>query len=161
MSRDTNGILTTITKSGAPNPAGTDIIAGTTTTTTTTTTSIFGKTITSITTDVETALTTSSMANSNVDLFGRPLTTTYFPGTAYSYSTHRTYSCCGISSQTDRNGILTIYALDDLKRTVKTTRLGVTSETVYNGLTTSSHRYPENNLAALPASSATPANEIS
>jgi len=153
-----NGIQTTISKSGAPNANGTDIVAGTVTTSTS---NIYGSTISSQTTDAESGLTISSMLNTSFDEYGRALATTYFPGETYSYSTSRTYGCCGMTSETDRNGIKTVYALDDLRRTVKTTRLGVTMETVYNGLTSSQHRYPENNLAELPTSSATAANEIS
>jgi len=152
-----NKIRTSITLSGSPNATGDNLVAGTVTTKIT---NKFNQTVSSSSVDVESGLIISNMLNSNFDIQGRPLTTTYFPGETYAYNTSRTYGCCGLTSQTNRNGISKVYALDDLKRTVKTTYLGVTQETVYNGLTTSQHRYPENNLAALLTSSATPGNEI-
>jgi YD repeat-containing protein len=42
--------------------------------------------------------------------------------------THETmnYSCCGLSSKVDREGVTTTYAYDDLKRRTAETRLDIT-----------------------------------
>jgi len=46
--------------------------------------------------------------------------------------TERTYSCCGLLSQTDKNGITTTYSHDDMERVIRTSRSGVTSHTEYD-----------------------------
>ncbi|MEI6676396.1 MAG: hypothetical protein WCO57_14600, partial [Verrucomicrobiota bacterium] len=97
-------------------------------------------------------ITTDHLAVTAVDALGRPTNTAYFPSnsavageqasaTSPKWTTATTYSCCGISSFTDRHGVTTSYGYDGLRRQNKATTLGVTTETVYNGLTTDSHRY--------------------
>ena len=89
-----------------------------------------------------------------VDDYGRARTNAYFPSgssatdgavqasaTAPKWTTTTTYSCCGVASTTDRQGITTTYGYDGLRRQTKSTTLGVTTETVRNGLTTDTHRY--------------------
>jgi RHS repeat-associated protein len=59
-------------------------------------------------------------------------------------------------------GIETFHAYDHLQRPIKTNRLGVTSETVRNGLTTETHRYAETVAASLsPTLAGTTATLIS
>ncbi len=76
------------------------------------------------------------------DFLGRPTSVQYFPlnsgGPAWTTTT--AYGCCGVTSETDRYGITTSYTYDDLKRRLKDIRLGITMETVYNGLTTETYR---------------------
>ncbi|MEI6675826.1 MAG: RHS repeat-associated core domain-containing protein [Verrucomicrobiota bacterium] len=116
-----------------------------------------------------------------VDAFGRPTETAHFPSnsavvgeqasaTSPQWITSTAYTCCGISSSTDRHGVVTSYEYDGLRRKTKATTLGVTTETVYNGLTTDTHRYigagPANtgnrissrtrNLAGIETSSSSP-----
>jgi YD repeat-containing protein len=95
-------------------------------------------------------------AVTDVDDYGRPLTTEYFPLSSEvdetfansevadtsedaKWTTTTTYSCCGVASTTDRQGITTTYGYDGLRRQTKSTTLGVTTETVRNGLTTDTH----------------------
>ncbi len=95
-----------------------------------------------------------NMAVTDIDELGRALTTAYHAdvvGTAGEQGTAtnpawqitRTYDCCGLQSETDKYGITTKYAYDHLRRRIKSNRMDVTMETVYNGLTTSTHRYAE------------------
>jgi RHS repeat-associated protein len=99
-----------------------------------------------------------------VDEFGRPLEISWFPNSSgvFAYITEMEYGCCGLVRERDKFGVDTHYAYDSLRRRVKTNRLGVTLETVYTGRTMSMHRYPENAVGGLLATSlATPSNEIS
>jgi RHS repeat-associated protein len=93
-----------------------------------------------------------SMAVTSVDNLGRPLVIAHHPDTLSeageqatasneSWTTTLAYNCCGISEQTDKYGIKTRYAYDYLQRRIKANRIGVTIETVRNGLTTDTHRY--------------------
>jgi RHS repeat-associated protein len=91
-----------------------------------------------------------------VDVLGRPTETFHFPSNSSvddqfkisekasaidpKWTTTATYSCCGISSSTDRHGVVTTYEHDGLRRQTKATTLGVTTETVYDGLTTTTKR---------------------
>lgn len=85
----------------------------------------------------------SSRKNHTIDALGRPTLVYYFPdasGANPKWTESTAYSCCGISSSTDRHGIVTTYTYDDLKRQTSSTSLGVSSATQYNGLTTISLR---------------------
>jgi RHS repeat-associated protein len=103
------------------------------------------------------------MAVTEVDNLGRAITTAYHPASASvtgefatalspAWTTNVEYSCCGISSETDKFGIKTFYAYDSLQRQIKSNRLGVTTETVRKGLTTETHRYAETITTSLPPS---------
>jgi len=81
---------------------------------------------------------------SDLDALGRPRRVDYFPSGNNNvgvYSELRTYACCGAASRTDRYGVASYMDYDDLGRVIKTNTLGVTSATVYDGLTVHSHRY--------------------
>ncbi|MEG2076427.1 MAG: hypothetical protein RRY34_07980, partial [Victivallaceae bacterium] len=69
-----------------------------------------GRNISSTTYQVEngTALKTGETVNSNFDLLGRAQTTTYMDGSSVS----RVYGCCGVESETDRDGVVTTYTYD-------------------------------------------------
>jgi RHS repeat-associated protein len=110
-----------------------------------------------------TKTTTDEWLATATDAFGRPTLISHFPTiSSQSFTTSKTYGCCGVENETDRTGITTYYAYDEQKRVIKTHRLGITTETLYNGLTTSTHRYNETVSGFLPAiSAATAANEIS
>ena len=101
-----------------------------------------------------TNITVDHTAVTAVDNYGRALTTASFPtsstaadgavqatATAPKWTTATTYSCCGVATSTDRHGIDTTYGYDGLRRQTTSTTLGVTTETVHNGLTTYTHRY--------------------
>ena len=95
----------------------------------------------------------------SLDYLERPLAYDIFHGaqSTPTYSETMEYGCCGVSQSTGQDGIPTFYYYDDLGRVAKTHRNGLASETVYDGLTTHAHTYPE----AIPSSLslATPANE--
>src|SRR5262249_12630533 len=65
---------------------------------------------------------------SNFDTQFRALTVTYLDGT----STQTSYGCCGIDSFTDRDGTVTSYMYDDLKRQTNATVNGITTYTSYD-----------------------------
>ncbi len=71
---------------------------------------------------------TASTVNSNFDAFGRAQTTTYLDGS----TVNRVYGCCGVESETDRDGITTTYAYDDFKRLSYSMRDGITTLYSYN-----------------------------
>ena len=107
----------------------------------------------------------SSRKNHTIDAFGRPTLVYYFPdssGANPKWTEATAYSCCGVSSSTDRYGVVTTYTYDDLKRQTSSSNLGVSSETQYNGLTTISLRGGQiigkqvNNLSGTIAKSYSP-----
>jgi RHS repeat-associated protein len=71
-------------------------------------------------------VTLASETYSNFDEYGRPLRVTYLDGTYEDTS----YGCCGVESKSDRDGVVTEYLYDSLKRQVATRRLGVTTTNV-------------------------------
>jgi len=73
---------------------------------------------------------TASTVNSNFDAFGRAQTTTYLDGS----TVNRVYGCCGVESETDRDGIVTTYAYDDFKRLSYSVRDGITTLYSYDAL---------------------------
>ena len=87
------------------------------------------------------------------DYLGRATKIDYFSGSPQAYSILKTYGCCGLLEGTDRSGITTYYAYDDLKRVIKTNRLGITTQTLRNGLSSSTYRYPETSATAVLSSS--------
>jgi RHS repeat-associated protein len=96
------------------------------------------------------------------DTLGRPQTVEYFPGTnGPAYTITRSFSCCGLSSQTDKYGVTTQYQYDDLRRLIRTNRLGVTHATVYDGITVRSHRYAGTVNSGTWTGSPSDTNEIS
>ncbi len=65
---------------------------------------------------------------SQFDDFRRPLIITNLDGT----SAQKSYSCCGLDWETDRNGATTSYTRDAAGRLITTTRFGVTTSNVLN-----------------------------
>ena len=135
---------TTTVKTGAP--AGAEISDGTKTVTTTNAKGRVTESVSSIFINSGGAgaaeTTTDHWKIATADDFGRPLTTRYFPvgASAASWTITKTYDCCGLASETDRYGVVTNYAHDDLKRQTSMDRLGVATTTVYDGLTTRTKR---------------------
>ena len=93
------------------------------------------------------------------DHLERPTRVDVFFGnaTTASYSEVTDYSCCGVASETGRDGITTHHYYDTLGRKRKSHKNGVSVETVRDGLTTRTHRYAES--TANPTSGATASNE--
>lgn len=81
-----------------------------------------------------------------------------------AFVTEKEYACCGIARDRDEAGVDTYYAYDALHRVILTNRNGITTETVRQGLTTSTHRYAQAVASGgmlVPLGVASPANEIS
>ena len=80
----------------------------------------------------------------SADSFGRPLTIAYFPagtgGASPVWTESFSYNCCGLATEKDKYGVTTTHTYDILKRRLTSTRLNVIHATVYDRLTTSSHR---------------------
>ena len=67
---------------------------------------------------------TGETVHTAFDSFGRATATRYLDGS----TTSRTYGCCGVESETDRDGVTTTYGYDDLTRRLSySTRDGVTT----------------------------------
>ncbi|MCH8514558.1 MAG: hypothetical protein LAT83_23290, partial [Kiritimatiellae bacterium] len=89
----------------------------------------------------------SGYTHSNWDDLFRPKNTDYIDGT----SVERDYTCCGLASETDRNGIITTYEYDELRRRIRSTRAGVTTHTEYDamGRVAFTWQTPENDFNAI------------
>jgi RHS repeat-associated protein len=117
--RVTNGsLITNIVLSGQPNGSGTDIVDGTKVAT------VFrswdGQTYSKTVSDIASlGIITSLETYSQFDMFNRPQRTDYLDGTWSSLS----YSCCGIDTATNRDGAVTQYFYDDLKREIASLNL--------------------------------------
>ncbi len=117
--------LTTTTCTGAADPAGTSVLAGTRTVTTT---NFAGQQRTRDTFDIASGLLLSSETTTETDEFGRPTRIDYADGTFIT----RGYACCGLESETDREGNQTTYHYDALGRVESTTRGGITTLTPHD-----------------------------
>lgn len=75
----------------------------------------------------------------------RPLRIDVFHGNnvAATYSELSQYSCCGLSYERGADGVPSYHYYDVLGRLKKTHRNGLVEETVRDGLTVNTHRYPE------------------
>jgi RHS repeat-associated protein len=73
--------------------------------------------------DISTGILLSSEIVTQQDDFGRPTTIQFLDGTTAT----KVYGCCGLESETDREGITTTYIYDDLKRVKSSTRAGITT----------------------------------
>ena len=110
--------LTTVIYSGQPNGAGTAVTNGTKLVTLQ---GPLGNVISRTTVDIATEITTGSETFSDFDEFGRPGRVTYLDSTFKLF----TYICCGVESETDRDGVTTTYAYDNLKRRIGSYRNGI------------------------------------
>jgi len=113
-------IQTNIVHSGKPNGGKTAITDGTKTVTVT---GSVGQLISRTVSDIISGVLLSREIYSNYDEFNRPGRVTYLDGTYEDTQ----YACCGIDSTTDRDGVVTSYWYDDLKRRTASTRLGITT----------------------------------
>lgn len=78
--------------------------------------------------DILSGLTTSVEIYSDPDDYGRPRLIIYLDGT----STYTTYGCCGPDTVTSREGVMTTFSYDDLRRRVTESANGVTNATIYD-----------------------------
>jgi RHS repeat-associated protein len=109
-----------------------------------------GQTIESKTTDAPSNIVIAHTKALVLDNFGRPTTIGHFPNAQNVpvYSELRAYACCKLTSETDIHGVTTLSQFDLLGRRTHTQTHGVVRETVYKGLTRSSHRYASSGSAA-------------
>ena len=72
---------------------------------------------------------TAEMTNTAFDDFGRPTATQYLDGS----TTSCVYGCCGVESETDRDGVETVYAYDEQTQKLSySIRDGITTLYTYN-----------------------------
>ena len=120
LTLDGQGNSISIVKTGQLNPAMTDVIAGTEVVTVTNLTSNSAVSVT--TSDIASGAQLSFWTATQTDQWGRPTTIAYSDGTTDT----RTYACCGLGSETDKEGITTNYNYDLAGRLISTTRAGIT-----------------------------------
>jgi len=131
---------TTTMWSGTPDSTGTNVVDGTMTVSVV---DLGGNSVSNATYDVASGLVLSSAVTTQTDAYGRPTVIQYNDG-----STETTqYGCCGIDSQTDREGIMTSYTYDELNRLSSVTRAGITTIYTYdaNGRTLTTTRQGTDN----------------
>jgi RHS repeat-associated protein len=116
---------TTTVWSGAPDSTGTNVVDGTMTVSVL---DLGGNSISNATYDIASGLLLSSAVTLQTDALGRPTVIQYNDGSTMTTQ----YGCCGIDSQTDRNGITTSYTYDELKRVSTITRAGITTSYTYD-----------------------------
>lgn len=121
----TTGELTTTTATGTPDATATTVLAGTRTITVT---DSLGRLLSETTEDIATATTLDAYVVTTTDDYGRATRLDYTDGTFEL----RAYSCCGLSSETDRQGVTTSYTYDPLGRTEYVTRQGLTTRYTYD-----------------------------
>jgi RHS repeat-associated protein len=115
---------TNIVLTGHPDSTGTNIDQGTKTATVV---DSFGNVLSRTVSDVASGITISSESY-QYDGFKRLTNTTYLGGMSFQ----TTYDCCSISSTTDRDGTVTSFTSDALKRLLTSTLAGVTVSNVYD-----------------------------
>ena len=123
-SYEANGTqMTTTVLSGQPDATGTSILDGTETVTTT---GQAGELESSAVTDfASTIMTAYDNYTYNDDQY-RSYTVSHYDNTQESVQ----YACCGIDNTTDRDGTVTQYSYDALKRQTASTRNGITTSNV-------------------------------
>ena len=112
---------------GAPSTDGSTVVDGTVTTTLI---DAGGNQLMQTVVDVAGSLTLSSSSTVQTDLFGRPTRVVYADGTSETTS----YGCCGLNSNTDRDGNTTSYVYDALSRMISRTQAGVTTLYTYDAV---------------------------
>jgi RHS repeat-associated protein len=115
---------TNIVLIGAPNTNKTDVTNGTKTITVI---GPVGQLLSRTVTDIPSSITLASEIYSDHDLRNRPTKVTYLDGTSnlVHYS-----SCCGVTTETNREGTITYHEKDALKRRTVTIRNSITNKTV-------------------------------
>ncbi len=117
---------TNIMYSGVANGARTAVVDGTETITVLD--PVMGAMLSRKTIDIASGITTSSEVYSSFDSVGRAQLITYLDGT----TAQKSYDCCHLNSETDKDGTLTTYTYDLLKRLVTTAHNGITTSNVFD-----------------------------
>ncbi len=122
-----DGSQTNTVYSGQPNAGRTAIVDGTKDVTIL---GPLGQTISHTVTDIASAIVTFRETYDNYDELNRSQTATYLDGT-----TNQTYyACCGVDLTIDRDGVMTQYFYDAMKRQTATTRLNITTTNVLDAV---------------------------
>lgn len=119
-----NGQYTTIEEHGAA--SANTVVAGRRTTTVE---DELGNLVTREIRDIASGLVLESSTVIDRDEQNRPTRINYSDGTYEE----KTYSCCGVESERDRDGVVTSYTYDELKRVLTETRNGLTTIFGYDG----------------------------
>jgi YD repeat-containing protein len=82
----------------------------------------------------------------DTDVWGRPEEIKHFHNVSLVETF--TYSCCGVATSSDRTGLVTSYAYDDVKRLLKRNVAGVSFQTVFDGLATRQYRYAQSPMTS-------------
>jgi RHS repeat-associated protein len=112
--------------SGAPNGTETGIVSGTKAVTVT---SLTGQVVSRTVQDIQTSIVLAQETHSNFDQFGRARRIDYLGGT---FQTMTFEECCGTATVTDRDGVVTTFGRDALKRQITTERGGVIISNMLN-----------------------------
>ncbi|OGV33631.1 MAG: hypothetical protein A2020_11095 [Lentisphaerae bacterium GWF2_45_14] len=124
---DTNGNLVTTVERGVPNGTGSAIADGTRTVSLT---NAYGSTIETKSYDILTGLIIGWSNSGAVDSFGRSIYVQNMDGTR----TETIYGCCGPTQTTDKEGTVTTYGYDALKRLSFTANAGITTFYTYDAM---------------------------
>jgi RHS repeat-associated protein len=114
----TGGFVTETTEVGAPDPSNLTVVDGTRTIRQT---NASGQVTLLHVVDIASGVTLERQVATTVDDFGRPTRIDYHDGTY----TVRYYACCGLESETGRDGLETTYDYDGLGRLVGTEHAGI------------------------------------
>jgi RHS repeat-associated protein len=118
-----DGSQTNIVYTGQPNTGGTAVVDGTESVTIV---GPVGQMISRTETDIASNIVTMQDVYGNYDSLNRPQQVTHLDGT----TDQTQYACCGVDNTTDRDGVVTQYLYDTLKRQVGSTRLNITTTNV-------------------------------
>jgi RHS repeat-associated protein len=119
--------MTTAVYSGVPDATGTNVVDGMETVSTV---GLGGNAISNATYDIASGQLLTSAVTLQTDQLSRPTLVQYNDGTTEATQ----YGCCGIESQTDREGTTTTYNYDDLQRVSSMTRNGITTFYTYDAM---------------------------
>jgi len=110
-----DGSQTNTVATGAPDSTGSNIVDGTTNVTVL---GPLGQMVSQTSIDARSGIVLVQDVWTNYDQFARPQQVTHLDGTTELTS----YDCCGIATTTDRDGVVTAYTYDAMKRPIATTR---------------------------------------
>lgn len=116
---------TTTVSTGQPNAGESAIVDGTRVVTVV---DVAGNVFSEESYDIASSLLLSSAIATQTDDFGRATRIEYNDGTFIT----RVYGCCGLESETDREGIITTFAYDDLRQLILQTRAGISTIYTYD-----------------------------
>jgi len=122
-----DGSETNIVDTGQPNGGGTAIIDGTESVTIL---GPLGQMISHTESDIASGIITVQDTYGNYDSLNRPQQVTHLDGT----TDQTQYACCGVDNTTDRDGVVTQYLYDDMKRPVGSTRLNITTTNILDAV---------------------------